>query len=210
MEKEMKFTQEWLEKNVRKALNKNEGTINQSDMQKIKYLKIGETFCNDFFVEMSTQEPPMPFVDTDGGDEWGCACLTGNDIARFLETEKDRYKQLYLFGFEHSKEDVWSEEAKQKWNQYKQNIIKDEYYEKIEDNDKWEKWYQETCGHLAKDLTLFSGVEVLRINGLSFEDYEFLKQFPNLQVLEVVETSFEKADGMEELKKLKQLCCWLD
>ena len=86
----------------------------------------------------------------------------------------------------------------------------DEYYEKIEDNDKWEKWYQETCGHLAKDLTLFSGVEVLRINGLSFEDYEFLKQFPNLQVLEVVETSFEKADGMEELKKLKQLCCWLD
>ena len=213
MNKEITFTQGWIEKSVRKALKKERGGILQSDIEKIKYLRIGESFNNDFFVEMSTEEPPMPFVDTDGGDEWALECMKNSDISRFID-ECMEETQLFTFGFEFEDNELekyaWSDVAIKNWNNYKTSIILDNYYEKSVNNVEWENWYKQVKKSLAHELVLFTGVKVLRIKGLAFNDYIFLKSFPKLQVLEVVETRFANYAGIDELKKLSQLCCWLD
>lgn len=207
------FSQGWVEEVVCKVLGKKKGEICQTDIEKIQYLRIGESFDNDFFVEMSVEEPPMPFVDTDGGDEWGCTCLRNDDLSRFVD-EQDNAPQLYTFGFDFEDEELqeyaWSESATQKWDAYKQSICQSDYYEEIEDYNEWEKWYFQTKAILAQELKIFTGVKVLRIKGLEFEDYSFLTEFGQLEVLEVVETRFNSSAQIEELKRLKQLCCWLD
>lgn len=213
MNKEIIFTQEWIEKAVREVLNKSDGIICESDIEKIKYLRIGESFDNDFIVEFSLEEPPIPFADTDGGEEWAFACVKNDDISRFID-ERRNNKQLYTFKFNFEKEELrkyaLSKVASQKWDDYKTSIVKSNYYEEIEDDDEWEAWYDETAENLANELTLFTAVKVLRINGLKFMNYKFFEEFQQLEVLELVETCFENPDEIDELKRLNQLCCWLD
>ena len=67
-EKKVEFTQKWIEDAVKKLQEKED--IYESDMEKIKYLRIGSDFANSYIIEMSTSTPPDPFYDTDGGDEW--------------------------------------------------------------------------------------------------------------------------------------------
>lgn len=128
----MGFSQKWVEKAVCRLFGRD--TVDESDLAKIKYLAIGESFDNDFFVEMSVWEPPKPFVNTDGG----------------------------------------------------------------------------VRGSLWRDLALFTGIEVLRVQGLEIPDLTFLEKFTNLRAAEFVETVFASMDGIEGLNKLEQLFCWLD
>ncbi len=51
---------------------------------------------------------------------------------------------------------------------------------------------------------------MLRINGLVFDGFNIFKELSELKVLELVETNFHSVGEIEELKKLEQLCCWLD
>ncbi|MDE7229870.1 MAG: hypothetical protein K2N56_05255, partial [Oscillospiraceae bacterium] len=61
-----------------------------------------------------------------------------------------------------------------------------------------------------QDLMLFTGLEVLRIQGLKFPDLTFLDKLPNLRVIELVETEFVSTGGSEKLTRLEQVACWLD
>ncbi|MCI9080397.1 MAG: hypothetical protein HFH68_16070 [Lachnospiraceae bacterium] len=62
-EKRLQFTQKWIEDAVKKLLKKED--IYESDMEKIKYLRIGNYDCSPYFkIEISTAEPPEPFYDT--------------------------------------------------------------------------------------------------------------------------------------------------
>lgn len=213
MSKSIVFSQKWIEDTVRKLLSKEEGEISQAEIEKIKYLRIGESFDNDFIVEMSLEEPPVPFVDTDGGDEWGYACLKSDDIPRFVD-ECGNDSQLSAFCFEwdntEMKNYAYSKEAKDEWKNYKESVCYADYYEEIDEYEEWEKWYSNTAQALAEELKLFTGVKVLRIKGLDFENYNFLVELKKLEVLEFVETRISNNENVEQLKQLKQLCCWLD
>lgn len=206
------FTQKWVEQAVQKLLGKDE--IEADDLARIKYLAIGETFNNDFFVEMSLEAPPKPFVDSDGGDEWTC-CLRGGDIAPLVEKFKDEKSdvQIFMFGLEREDEE-WedyasSDEAEELWSDFSESLVSESYYEEHKGDD-FDAWYDGVRNGAWRDITLFTGVEVLRIKGLRFPDFSFLQSFPELRVAEFVETTFDTAKDIERLNGLEQLSCYLD
>lgn len=61
-DEKVEFTQTWIEDAVKKLLQKED--IYESDMKKIKYLRVGEDFNNGYIIQMSMATPPDPFCDT--------------------------------------------------------------------------------------------------------------------------------------------------
>ena len=208
----VEFSQKWVKKAVQKLFG--EENIEWEDLEKIKYLSIGESFNNDFFIEMSLEIPPKPFVDTEGGDEW-MLCLRGEDISRLVDDFKVREGdlQIYMFGLEREDEN-WmkyarSVKARKLWKDFAQSLHRENYYEE-HDEEEFEKWYDGVAESMWQDITLFSGVEVLRIKGLKIPDFSILKSFPGLRTAEFVETVFQTAKDIERLNGLEQLSCYLD
>lgn len=209
----VEFTQKWVEKAVCKLLGKE--TVDKSDIAKIKYLSIGESFDNNFFIEASLEQPPKPFVDSEGGDEW-LVCLRGGDIAKLVEKFKDNTSivKIFMFGLTRKDEDwmkyVSSREAKKLWSDFSKSLLCERYYVKHENDDEFEAWYDEVAQNTWRDVTLFTGVEVLRIKGLEFPDFSFLGNFPNLRAAEFVETTFHTSKDIERLNDLEQLSCYFN
>lgn len=218
----MIFTQKWIEDAVRKVLNNQDGVITEADIAQIKYLRIGETFDNGFLVEISLKNPPLPFASTDGGDEWAFCCVRGDNLKNFIdetiEEEKDSTDIQLSLGLSDYKDKemrqyAYSNKAENLWNTFEESIISNVYYEnfeKFEDDEAYDAWYEQVQMNTVKDIANFKNVQVLRINGLLFNDFKIFKELAELKVLELVETTFSSIEGMEELKKLEQFCCWLD
>lgn len=174
------FTQKWVERAVQEHLGKK--AIEKSDLERIKYLSIGESFDNDFFIGMSLEAPPKPFVDTDGGDEWRF-CLRGGDIARLIECYKNGETpvQLSMFGLE-SEDEKWeeyagSDKAEKLWNDFSESVSSEHYYEQYEEYDEFKIWYNGVRENTWHDIPFFTGVEVLRIKGLELPDFAFWRAF---------------------------------
>lgn len=208
----VEFTQKWIESAVCGLLGKD--AVDESDLAKIKYLAVGESFQNDFFIEMSLEQPPKPFVNFDGGDEW-TYCLRGADIKPLIEKFKGKTDvELSMFGLDKEDEEweeiIFTEKSESLWKKFSKCVFKDRHYEKHTDLDEWDAWYDGVSASLWRDITLFTGIEVLRIQGLDIPDLTFLDNFPDLRALELVETKFAKTDGIEKLECLEQLACWLD
>ncbi|MDE7247707.1 MAG: hypothetical protein K2N43_07445 [Lachnospiraceae bacterium] len=231
----VEFTQKWIEDAVKKLLQKED--IYESDMEKIKYLRIGENYYNSYMIEMSTETPPDPFCDTDGGDEWGTggdgATVTGRFIKLYIDYAKEnpfeyidsetgkRSLQLSQYDFWKEFEEEYEEtepeedgedwkDTVKKWKSFEKTILCETYLEKFDDDDAYEEWYQRTGRTIQWDISLFTGLEVLRTQGAEYKNMNFLRTMPLLRVWEVVETKFASLAGMDDLVRLKQLCCWLD
>lgn len=232
------FTQKWIEDAVKKLLQKED--IYESDMERIKYMRIGDcNFGGEYNIEMSTATPPDPFCTTDGGDEWetdGGAIVTGRFIRLYIDHVKEdpfdyidsdtgeRFFQLPPYdlwkGFKEEYEETEEEEddedaedwenPKKKWRSFEKTILCETYREKFSDDDAYEEWERRTDRGIEQDIGLFTGLEVLRLYSAEYQDMTFLKAMPLLRVLEVVETRFVSLTGMDDLVRLKQLCCWLD
>lgn len=235
-EKKIEFTQKWIGDAVKKLLQKDD--IYESDMERIKYLRIGDChFGGDYTIEISTATPPEPFCDTDGGDEWekggDGATVTGRFIQLYIDYAKEnpfdyidsetgeRFLQLSQYNFwkkceeeykesetEEYEED-WKDTVK-KWKSFEKTILCEKYREKFSDDDVYEEWYQRTGREIQQDIGLFVGLEVLRLYGAEYQDMTFLRAMPLLRVLEVVETNFVSLAGIDDIVRLKQLCCWVD
>ncbi len=215
----MIFTQKWIENAVKRVLNCKDGVISDKDITRIKYLHIGETFDNEFFIQMSLENPPLPFVSISGGDEWGFCCVRDDNLKNFIdqtiEEEKNSTDIQLSLGLSSYKDNemreyAYSNRAKRAWNTLEKSIISDTYYEEFEDDAAYDTWYEQSQINIAKDIVHFKGVEVLRINGLVFDGFNVFKELSELKVLELVETNFHSISEIQELKKLEQLCCWLD
>lgn len=209
----VEFTQKWVENAVKKLLGKD--AVEPSDLARVKYLAIGETFDNDFYIAVSAQQPPKPFVDTaNGGDEWSY-CLRGADISKLVEKFKGKVSvQLSDFRLV-SKDEQWekyccSEEADALWKKFAESIVEEHYFVEFDNDDDYIKWYNGVRVSLWSDLALFTGVEVLRVQGLEIPDLTFLEKFSDLRTAEFVETVFNSTEGIERLNSLEQASCWLD
>lgn len=208
----VEFTQKWVEQAVQKLFNKND--ITADDMKKIKYLLIGESFENDFYIQMSLEKPPKPFADYEGGDEW-TFCLRGDDISKLVEKFKDtKDDYLSMYGLDSEDEEweetIYSEKAEKRWEDFSGTVAEERYYERCDNDDAFDEWYENVRENTWNDINLFTGVEVLRVHGLTIPDLLFLKNFPELRVVELVETVFHTTEGIELLLKLEQLSCWGD
>ena len=232
-EKKVEFTQKWIEDAVKKLLEKED--IYESDMEKIKYLRIGSDFANSYMIQMSTSTPPDPFYDTDGGDEWKTgsngATLTGRFIQLYIDYAKENpfeyidsntresSYQLSNYAFRHKFKEKYEEseeyhedweDTEKKWRSFEKTILSVEYREEFDDDDVWDAWSEKVERSIQQDIGLFTGLEVLRIQGAEYQDMTFLRTMPKLRVWEVVETKFASMEGIDDLVRLKQLCCWLD
>lgn len=211
----MVFSQKWIADTVSELFNKTVPEITAGDMSKIKYLAFGESFQNDFFIGISLEQPPKPFVNSDGGDEWAF-CLRGGDISKLVEKFKDRNNgQLSMYGLDREDEEwqdyVYSRKAEKTWEDFTKSVKTANYYEKFGNDDDFEKWYDDIAENAWRDIELFTGLEVLRIQGLNkIPDLAFLDKLPGLRVIELVETEFVSFEGIEKLERLEQVACWLD
>lgn len=207
------FSQKWIADAAAEVSDKTVSELTAEDVGKIKYLSFGEDFDNGFFIELSAKEPPRPFVDCDGGDEWLC-CLRGEDISKLVDKFKGRESfQMSNFGLR-SKDDKWrdhvfSKDAKDLWSAFSKSVIRVDHGAALDD-DAFDEWYDGVRAEAWRDIPLFSGIEVLRIHGLCLPDLGFINALPKLRVVELVESEFEKPDGIENLLKLEQISCWLD
>lgn len=234
-EKQVKFSQKWVEDAVKKLLQKE--TICESDIKEIKYLRIGEDFNNGYMIQMSTASPPEPFYDTDGGDEWepgrSGATVTGRFIRLYIDYVKEnpfdyidsdtgehsfqlsQFDFWHEFGREYEESETetdsedWDDTVKN-WKSFEKTVLCETYYEKFDSDDAWDEWYQQVGRAIQQDIGLFTGLEVLRTQGAEYQDMTFLRTMPRLRVWEVVETKFFSLEGIDDLVQLKQLCCWLD
>lgn len=232
-EKKVEFTQKWIGDAVKKLLQKED--IYESDMERIKYLRIGERFdyCG-YIIEMSIETPPEPFYATDGGDEWepdGGAIVTGRFIQLFIDymkenpfiinlTTGEHFLHLSQFNFWHKYKEEYKEleteeegedweDTEKKWKSFEKTILFEVYREKFDNGDAFYKWYYQAGRTIQQDIGLFTGVEVLRLYGAEYQDMAFLMAMPLLRALEVAETKFVSYEGIDDLVRLKQLCCWL-
>ena len=235
-EKKVKFTQKWIGDAVKKLLQKED--IYESDMEKIKYLRIGESEdFNGYMIQMSTATPPEPFYDTDGGDEWitgpDGGTITGRFVRLYIDYAKknpfdyiDSYTGRHVF--ELSDHEFWHEfkeeyrksepeedgedwkDTEKKWRTFEKTILCETYREKFDDEDAYDEWYERTGQAIQQDIGLFTGLEVLRTWGAEYQDMTFMRTMPLLRVWEVVESQFSSMEGIDDLVRLKQLCCWMD
>lgn len=235
-EKKIEFTQKWIGDAVKKLLQKED--IYESDMEKIKYLRIGDChFAYEYSLEMSTAAPPEPyFGDPYCGDEWDPGVygpLTGRFIQLYIDYAKEnpfdsidpetgeRTFQLSDFKFWHQYEEEYkeTEEDEDEWEDidiekeqkdFEKTILCERYRGETSGEDAYEEWFRRTGWGIQQDIRLFSGLEVLRLYGAKYQDMTFLRAMPLLRVLEVVDTEFISLEGIDDLVRLKQLCCWLD
>ncbi len=232
-EKKIEFTQKWIGDAVKKLLQKED--IYESDMEKIKYLRIGDChFAYEYSLEMSTAAPPEPYCgDPYCGDEWEpdvYGPLTGRFIQLYIDYAKEnpfvytdsetgeRTFQLSSYAFWNQYEEEYKESDMEEypddcWEQrksFEKTILHERYREETSDEDAYEEWFQRTGWGIQQDIGLFTGLEVLRLYGAKYQDLTFLREMPRLRVLEAAETQFVSLEGIDDLVRLKQLCCWLD
>lgn len=67
-------------------------------------------------------------------------------------------------------------------------MIETEYCEEIEDDDEVDDWFDRTRDNIYKDLHLFTGLKVLRLQEVGLADFSFLQDLNKLEVLELAES----------------------
>ena len=151
------------------------------------------------------KEDPFDYIDSDTGERF--FQLPPYDIWKEFEEEYEKAEE---------EEDDKDEEAedwespKKKWESFEKTILCETYREKFSDDDAYEEWQRRTDRGIQQDIGLFTGLEVLRLYSAEYQDMTFLRAMPLLRVLEVVESRFVSLEGIDDLARLKQLCCWLD
>ena len=143
-------------------------------------------------------------------------------IFEYIDSDtEEHFLQLTQFSFWHKFEEKYEESETEgdgecwedmvkKWKSFEKTILCEEYTEKFDNDDAFEEWYQRVGREFQGDISLFTGLEVLRTFGAEYQDMTFLRTMPLLRVLEVVESRFVSLTGIDDLVRLKQLCCWLD
>ena len=116
--------------------------------------------------------------------------------------------------YEEAKEEEYDEEdwdnSADEWEAFEKTILCQTYREKFDDDDAYKEWQRRTDRGIQQDIGLFTGLEVLRLFSAEYQDMTFLRAMPLLRVLEVVESRFASLEGIDDLARLKQLCCWFD
>lgn len=232
-EKKIEFTQKWIGDAVKKLLQKED--IYESDMERIKYLRIGDChFAYEYSLEMSTATPPDPYCgDPCCGDEWEPGVYgptTGRFIQLYIDYAKEnpfvctdsetgeRTFQLsdfdfwnhYKEGYNESETEEYGEDCEEQQKSFEKTILHKRYREEASDEDAYEEWFRRTGWGIQQDIRLFTGLEVLRLYAAKYQDLTFIRAMPQLRVLEVAEAQFVSLEGIDDLVRLKQFCCWLD
>jgi len=202
----IKFATKWLEQCVRDYLNKPLAPLNETDLARIKYIKISDPYNNKYSLEISENEPPTPYCDPFGGEEWESATMSTLAIAKkIMSIQEQKPSSITLskgYGDDSSdyEYDTSTIDTK-KCAEFEKSTIK---YQ--DNNSGWEN----NTNALVNDLSLFKSLKVLRIYEIQLNDFRIIQNLSNLRVLELKDVAFASSEGIESLVKLDQLCAWVD
>lgn len=212
----VQFQSKWVEKCVRKVLNKPEGELDSEEIFRIKYAKAGGDFGGSIVLELSTELPPDPFADVDGGDEWR-VCLHSETTLGEKYNLRDYIEINHGFWINHNKTEEWeyafSKEAKVKWKKFKNSIVKNIIFEDCTEKELNEIGEDMDFMNLLpmEDLGLFSGLIVLRLYEAEVDSVAWFQIFSELKVLELAEVrAKEEKNNVNEFSRLKQVTFWGD
>ncbi len=206
---------QWLEDELKKFFKKEQ--ITSDDLEQIKYFSM--SVDGDLIIEISLEEPPVPFSTPWGGDEWEYCVLNGSQIKEYVDwVIEDDYSKchssVYYFStspisYKHEEYEL-SDEDIAKAKKFGDTVSEIHYSSGISEWDEWEKWFAETTKAIGAELEKFPNIKVLRLHQGTYKDLTFVEKLEHLDVLELVEANFESNEGFDKLPKLKQLCCWDD
>lgn len=212
---DINFRSEWVEKCVRRALNKESGELSGEEISKIRYVKAGGDFCGGIVLELSTEMPPEPFCAFDGGDEWVCSLHSERTLGEQMKLEDYICRRNGSIWLDHGNIEFWpyaaSQEAGKNWAEFEKRIIK---------NNIFDDYTAEQLNDMGKrgenllpeeDLKQFSGLRVFRLFEADIDSIAYFEAFPELQVLELAEVNFQNEEGgLEPFSKLRQITFWVD
>lgn len=233
---EIKFKSKWFEKCIRDYLQIQEGPITQEQLNVIKYFTIETT--HSLAIEFGNEKLPEKFKFMDAGDEWYCCCIsdTGqySDVESFIDIETYgdftflRIKEEALEAEEALKEaqaaledeadhkktakEIFLEEKEQRaamkafMSTVKTYWPEEKDYAGIEEDEN-------ACNSgmiFPEDFAHLKNVEVLRLKTCEWDVHtlKFLKELPNVKVLEVGEVRLTDLEGIEKLVGLDKLTIW--
>lgn len=212
---------QWLEEELKKFFQKDE--ITPDDLGRIQYFSL--RMDGGFVVEISLEEPPVPYTTPWGGDEWECCVLNGSQIKEYVDwVIQDDHKaimdrgssEIFLsttpMSYEHEEREL-SDEDLERAKKFADTVseLREPYVErKFSNGEEWEKWFGESTKAIGAELEKFPNLKVVRLHEGRYKDLTFVEKLGRLEVLELVEVYFESKEGFDKLPKLKQLCCWSD
>ena len=210
-----KLSLQWLEDELKKFFKKEQ--ITSDELEQIKYFSM--RVDGGLIIEISLEEPPVPFTTPWGGEEWEYCVLNGSQIKEYVDwvIEDDYskcYSSVYCFStspisYKHEEYEL-SDEDIAKAKKFGDTVSEIHYSPEISDYEEWEKWFVETTKAIGAELEKFPNIKVLRLHEGTYKDLTFVEKLEHLEVLELVEADFESNEGFDKLPNLKQLCCWLD
>lgn len=227
------FSQKWIEDKLKDYFEKDE--ITSEDLDKIKYLQIGDGFKGCFVFNFSNEEPFLPYRDPWGGDEWEDCTLKGEKIIKhfieqvlseefddYIDTEPYRFR-LYNFIKENEEllevapEDntgtlkeqyIRKKELKKALDKYHEQVVQFDYQESFDNSEVEDLWDKEIRKHILDDIRYFRRLKVLRVQGAALKDFSFVENLEELETLELAECTTETMCGIEKIGGLKQFCVW--
>lgn len=214
-----KLSLPWLEDELKKFFEKEE--ITSHELEQIKYFSI--SIDGGFIIEISLEEPPVPYTTPWGGEEWEYCVLNGSQIKEYVDwiIEND-YSKIKIpnssegyclstspISYKHEEYEL-SDEDIAKAKKFGDTVSELHYSEAFSNDEEWEKWFIETTKAVGAELEKFPNLKVIRLHEGTYKDFTFVEKLVHLEVLELVEADFEGIEGFDKLPNLKQLCCWLD
>ncbi len=211
-----KLSLQWLEDELKKFFKKEQ--ITSHELEQIKYFSMRE--YGDLIIEISIEEPPVPFTTPYDGGEWEYCVLNGSQIKEYvdsmIENEYSKIRDSYGYvlstsniSYDHEEHEL-SDEDIAKAKKFGDTVSEIYYSPGISAWEEWEKWFVETTKAIGTELEKFPNIKVLRLRGGTYKDLTFVEKLVHLEVLELVEATFESNEGFDKLPNLKQLCCWLN
>lgn len=212
------FKSKWFEKCIRDYLELGEDEpITKNVLSAIKYLYVGTT--HDYELAFGKGDLPKGFYFEDVGDEWKCCvCNPGryaslNDFIQIVDWGYGRkvltLRREILKEMEEEKP-LYELASKTEMDKFHASVKR--YYAESEDfvglvED------EETCDMgilIPEDFAYLVGLETIRFMDCETEIHRlgFMRELPNLRVLELGQVRLENMEGIERLEGLETLCIW--
>lgn len=233
---EIKFKSKWFEKCLRDYLQIPEGPVTQEHLNVIKYFTVETT--HSLVVEFGNEKLPKVFEFPDSGDEWDSCCIsdTGKyenvesfidistyDNFTFLEIKEEALEEEEEFKEEQAEMEEkldHKKTAKEMFQEMKeQKAIMKTFMDTVKEYCPGEEDYEgvyedeEACNSgmiFPEDFGYLKNVEVLRLKTCEWDIHtlKFLRDLPDLKILELGEVRLTDLEGIEKLIRLDKLVIW--
>lgn len=219
MNNNIHFKSKWFEKCIRDYLELGENEpITKNVLSTIKYLYVSTT--HDYELAFGNGDLPKGFYFDDVGDEWSCCCVFNprkynslEDFIKIIDWDNERkIMTLRTEVVEVIEEEMRlyecadeSEMEKFHASVKRYHAGSEDFVGLVEDKDTFDMGIL-----IPEDFAHLVGLETIRFMDCETEIHRlaFIRELPNLKVLELGQVCLENMEGVEKLQELDAICIW--